>query len=296
MAVRGVSPHRRTTAVAAVVAVAVAIAVAVAPPAAAADPPPAPATDTAPKWAYFGPRGPAFWGTLDPDWKVCETGLSQSPIDVMMSSPVGPLPVRELASQNDHAVMMPTAVLNGVKYSCVEAGTCGTAVWAGYTYDLIQMHLHVSSEHTINGLVFPAELHLVHAADDGNLLVVGILLQVGAANMGLEKLLAATTASVPVLPGMEGGMNATLSTADWESLVSGEGGWCQYAGSLTTPPCTEGVTWAVASTPRTASADQLRRLGVSLLSAGGSVVLTDRPVQPLNGRTVTCYSDDDMAM
>lgn len=287
MAVRGASPHGRSTAVAAAVAVAVAVAAAVASPAAAAD--------TATKWSYFGPRGPAFWGTLDPDWKVCETGLSQSPIDVMMTPPVGPLPVRELASQNDHAMLMPTQVLNGVKYSCGAPGTCGTAVWAGYTYDLIQMHLHVSSEHTINGVIFPAELHLVHAAEDGNLLVVGVLLEVGAANMGLEKLLAATTASVPVLPGMEGGMNATLSTADWESLVPGEGGWCQYGGSLTTPPCSEGVTWAVSSKPRMASADQLRRVGVSLLSAGGSVVLTDRPVQPLNGRQLTCYTGD-MAM
>nr|QID19976.1 alpha-carbonic anhydrase [Neopyropia yezoensis] len=224
--------------------------------------------------------------------------MAHSPIDLKRTAPVGPLPLRELASQSAGAMFEPMAVLNTVEYSCVAAGECGSAVWAGYTYDLVQVQLHLSAEHTEQEEVYPAELQLVHAADDGNLLVVGVHLMIGAASSGLEALLAATEAtflsptSVSSGPMGTRGLNATLSADDWKSLVPSKSGWCQYAGSLTTPPCTEGVTWAVASEPLTASMEQLERAGRTLISVGRSVVSTERPVQPLNGRRVTCYSAD----
>lgn len=283
-------PHRRSKVVAAALTVAVAVvATAVTPATAAVSPPP--------PWTYFGPRGPAFWGALSPDYRTCASGTEQSPIDLVRPPPVGVLPLRELATQTAGAVLQPEAVPNGVKYNCASPGGCGAAAWAGYTYDLVQAHAHVAGEHTVHGEVFPAEVHLVHAAADGNLLVVGVHLTVGVPNAGLEALLDATDATLPppsvaTADVVVGGRNATLGAADWATLVPTAGGWCQYAGSLTTPPCTEGVTWAVASEPLTASMEQLERAGRTLISVGRSVVSTERPVQPQNGRRVTCYSAD----
>lgn len=263
-----VLPHRRATAVTAM------------------------AADMTPQFDFFGPRGPAFWGTLSPDWRACGSGMAQSPIDVVVTPPVGPLPLAAIASQNDDAVLRAAGVANGVTFACVEAGTCGIASWAGYTYDLVTVHVHVGVEHTMGGEIFPAELQLVHAAEDGSALIAAVHLRVGAANTGLEKLLAVTEA-VPSMPtaGVAPDTTVTLGGADWAALFPSADGWCQYGGSLTTPPCTEGVTWAVASTPLTASAAQLRRLSVALLKAG-SVVLAKRPTQPLNGRELVCYSSE----
>lgn len=281
-----VSPRRRTTAVAVMAAAAV---TAVTVAAAAA---PATAQDMPPQFDFFGPRGPAFWGTLSPDWRACGSGMEQSPIDVLATPPVGPLPLEGVASQDDGAMLRPAGVANGATFACTAPGSCGIASWAGYTYDLVTVHVHVGVEHTMGGEVFPAELQLVHAADDGSALIAAVHLRVGEANVGLEKLLAAAEA-VPSMAtaGVATDTMVTLGDADWAALFPGTDGWCQYAGSLTTPPCTEGVTWAVSSAPRTASAAQLRRLSVALLNAG-SVVLAKRPVQPLNGRTLTCYSSE----
>lgn len=273
MAGRGV-PHRRARAVAAAVAAAAAIVTAAAAGTTAAADLPSGA------WEFFGPRGPAFWGAVSP---TCATGLAQSPIDVVATAPAGPLSLQSVATQDDGAELRAEGARNGVRLACASPGACGVAVWAGYTYDLVRVHLHGAVEHTMGGEVFPAELQLVHQADDGNSLVVAIHLRVGAVNEGLEKLLAASAAGAPA------NATATLSEADWAALVPAEDGWCQYGGSLTAPPCTEGVTWAIASTPRSASEEQLRRLGAAILDAG-AVVLTKRPVQPLNGRRVTCYS------
>lgn len=104
----------------------------------------------------------------------------------------------------------------------------------------------------------------------------------------MEKLLVAAEIALS-LTNPQPNTTVSLTAADWAALVPPDGGWCQYPGSLTTPPCTEGVTWAVATDVRTTSEAQLRRLGNVLLDAW-SVVLTERPTQPINDRTVTCYS------
>jgi len=247
---------------------------------------PAAAADTATPWAYWGARSPPFWASLDPAWGVCDSGVEQSPINLNFPLPAGFLPLSQIAMQQA-STLKPVSVLNGFKYECVSNnGSCGAARWAGVEYSLVQGHLHVSGEHTVDQEVFPAELHLVHSSTAGELLVVGVLFRVGEESQALDKLLEAA----------ELGLSASertvhLSAHDWAELVPSSGGWCQYGGSLTTPPCSEGVTWAVARSPRTASIDQLRRLGVLLLDAE-SVVLTERPVQPLGTRQVTCYSDD----
>lgn len=247
---------------------------------------PTTAASASTRWTYYGKTGPAFWGSLDPDWQTCDTGRQQTPINLVPSGSRSRRNLGSVASQKT-ASFLPTGVQNGFKYDCVSTDGCGTASWAGVDYKLVQFHLHVAAEHTLNGAVIPAEIHLVHATDAGSLLVVGVLIDVGAPSELIRKMLAgaekAVTQSDPApfarLP---------ISKREWASMLPLRRGFCNYRGSLTTPPCSEGVTWIVSRKVITASESQLARLARALLDSG-AVVLTERPVQPLNGRKVVCY-------
>ncbi|MDR6868489.1 carbonic anhydrase [Microbacterium resistens] len=145
----------------------------------------------------------------------------------------------------------------------------------GVVYFLQQFHFHASSEHLLNGAATPAELHLVHKSADGAVLVLGVLLNVGAENDALNELFsripseAAESAPEP----LEGPIDLT-------GIVPLSSPSVRYAGSLTTPPCTEGVQWNVFLEPSTVSAEQLSEF---------TKVYPDnhRPVQPLHDRKLT---------
>jgi len=239
------------------------------------------------RWTYYGKTGPAFWGSLDKDWRTCDTGRKQTPIDLI---PTKSVQRRNLASVSAQFTgsFLPVGVQNGFKYDCV-SDLCGRASWAGVNYKFVQFHMHVSSEHTLNGQVLPAEIHLVHASDDGKLLVVGVMLTVGAPNPLLRKMLAAVEKTVTGSDPKKFS-RVPISRAEWATLVPAGRGFCNYSGSLTTPPCSEGVTWILSRRVVTASISQLARLARALLDSD-SVVLTERPVQPLNGRRVVCYGE-----
>lgn len=247
---------------------------------------PASAASDATRWTYYGPTGPAFWGKLDPDWRMCDAGRQQTPINL---EPTGSKSNRNLGSvaKQVTASFLPKGVQNGYKYDCVSTDGCGSASWSGVDYKLVQFHLHVAAEHTLNGAVMPAELHMVHATATGKLLVVGVLIDVGAPSELIGKMLAAAEKAVTqAVP--KPFARLPISKSEWAGLVPLRRGFCNYMGSLTTPPCSEGVTWIVSRKVITASESQLARLARSLLDSG-AVVLTERPVQPLNGRKVVCY-------
>ena len=140
----------------------------------------------------------------------------------------------------------------------------------GTWYDLLQFHFHTPSEHTIDGEQAAAELHLVHQDDDGNLAVVGVLVTEGEAN----------AAVAPVLedaPDHEGQQREPATEVDADGLLPESHLTFRYDGSLTTPPCSEGVRWMVMTEPVTWSAEQLAAF--TDLYDG-----SNRPVQPLNER------------
>ena len=219
-------------------------------------------------WGYEGEEGPEHWGDLDPEWATCGTGTEQSPIDIagdvlpgeaadlMMSYNASPIEV----VNNGHTIQ--------VNY---EAGS--TLTYGGTTYDLKQFHFHAGSEHTTAGDRHAVEMHMVHATADGQLAVVGVLIDEGAENDALASVFA-NLPDVSGEPETVDGESVDIAAALPGSLSS----W-RYDGSLTTPPCSEGVRWILLSTPIEASADQL----------SGFTTIFDhnyRPVQPLNGRTV----------
>ncbi len=228
-----------------------------------------------PHWTYEGEEGPANWGELDNRFEACKAGQTQSPIDIL-----------DATSENlpdIHFSYAPSALTILNNGHTVQANyDAGSRITVdGHQYDLKQFHFHHPSEHTIAGVTYPLEMHLVHADADGNLAVVGVLIQEGAGdNAAFDSVFANLPTEKVDAHAVEG---ASVSAAD---LLPAERLYYTYSGSLTTPPCSEGVRWMVLTTPITLSVEQIETFT--------SVFEFDaRPTQPLNGRDVTVDSAVD---
>lgn len=212
-------------------------------------------------WSYSGDTGPAQWASLDSAFAACDAS-QQSPIDLPTGGDAtsGPLTLSYSEAEGQlidtgHAVQVDH---NG-----------GTLTVNGTTYNLVQFHFHTPSEHTVDGTAYPAEVHLVHAADDGTLAVIGSFIEEGAANEALG----------PFWDDLESLPDAPIESFDASALLPENRTYYTYDGSLTTPPCSEVVTWIVMQSPITMSADQLDALrNVHDDNA--------RPVQPIGDRSV----------
>ena len=238
---------------------------------------PAAAAGADPLWHYDGEEGPAHWGALSPKFAPCTSGRAQSPIDIVA-------PARG-ATNGAVAVNFPPASLriihqehvadtinNGhtiqVNYSEGDILTVGASA-----YQLAQYHFHSPSEHTVDGKNFPMEMHLVHAGADGRLAVIAVLIVEGAHNAAFDPVWG----NLPTQKGAEHHLAGVK--VDVDALLPAARTTYRYDGSLTTPPCSEGVQWFVMTTPITLSAAQI----------GAFTALfhdNHRPVQPLNGRSV----------
>ncbi|MDH4229124.1 MAG: carbonic anhydrase family protein [Nitrospirota bacterium] len=234
----------------------------------AADPAHAPAPahgggDHKPHWGYIGEAGPANWGDLSGDYHACKAGQSQSPIDIGNAphQDAKPLaisykPTRMRVVNNGHTIQ-----------ANYDAGS--TLTLDGKQFNLLQFHFHSPSEHTREKSAFPMEVHLVHKAEDGTLAVVGVFIKQGKEN----PFLAAIWKNMPTEVDHEQG-EGNLNVADF--LPSNKAFW-NYSGSLTTPPCSEGVNWFVMDQPVEASEAQIKKFL-------GLVHENARPVQPLHDR------------
>lgn len=218
-------------------------------------------------WSYSGHGGPDKWGELQDDFKLCSTGKNQSPIDIQ------PLMARPTGASDIMIQYQPTAMktLNNGHTVQLNNSAPSVAVIAGQKYELLQLHFHAPSEHKINGRSYPLEVHLVHRNAGGGLAVIGVLFEEGTASAALESLLQ----SFPDAAGQEKDLAATFQPA---TLLPAQTGYYRYSGSLTTPPCSEGVLWSVARRTVTASPEQLSRFRKQFYNGNA------RPVQPMQGR------------
>jgi carbonic anhydrase len=225
-------------------------------------------------WAYEGEEGPDHWGELSDDFVLCSTGAQQSPVDI------GTAADADLADIAFHYQTSPLTILNNghtVQASYAEGSSIeldGSAIEVdGGTYQLVQFHFHTPSEHAINGAAADAELHLVHRSDDGKLAVVGVLIYEGAENAALAPIVGnlPDEADEQLAPA-----GVTVNAAD---LLPASHLTIRYSGSLTTPPCSEGVAWNVMVAPIEMSADQLAALEAIM---GHNA----RPIQPLGERDI----------
>ncbi len=229
----------------------------------------APTTHTshAAHWDYTGAGAPEHWGGLQPEYSTCTEGREQSPIDISTVT-ITSLPTIEFNYQPSPLEIVNNGHTIQVNYAPGSYITVGDK-----RYDLLQFHFHSPSEHTIGGKIFDLGAHFVHKAEDGQLAVIGIVFKDGGANNALSK----------VWLNMPDKAGTTIKSQDImvnaADFLPRDFTYFNYNGSLTTPPCTEGVNWMVMATPNTVSAQQVK-------AYTGLFPHSARPVQPLNGRVV----------
>ncbi len=187
-------------------------------------------------WSYEGDNGPVKWGDLDAADKVCAIGSQQSPIDIG-ATVKSQLPALKI----DWASSADTIVNNGHTIQ-LDFAEGSTLTLGGVKYKLLQLHFHRPSEHLIGGKNFPMEAHFVHRADSGALAVVGVLITTGKPNATFSQI----TSTMPVKEGPAVKANARINP---NALLPAKRSYYRYAGSLTTPPCTEIVEWVLLTDP-----------------------------------------------
>jgi carbonic anhydrase len=220
-------------------------------------------------WGYSGKDDPKEWSKLDPAYAACGAGTAQSPIDLkakkIKTADLPPL-------QFDYRPATLSIINNGhsiqVNYPAGSTLTVG-----GHVYKLVQFHFHHPSENHENGKALPLEVHLVHADADGKLAVVAVFFDVDKPN----PLIDVAWRNIPEKG--EKGVDVSASSINPTDLLPANRGYYSFVGSLTTPPCSEGVSWYVVKTHMTVSKEQLDQFAKIFKKNA-------RPTQPLNGRAV----------
>jgi carbonic anhydrase len=220
-------------------------------------------------WSYGGATGPARWAALEPEFGACAAGHEQSPIDIPQEAvqqadlpaiafDYHPVPLKIV--DNGHTIQV-----NYAPGSAISVG--------GHRYELLQFHFHKPSEESIAGRRQDMVAHLVHKDAEGRLAVVAVLFAPGTINPTVALLwnnLPSHKESEAQVEGVQ---------IDAAGLLPADHGYFTFAGSLTTPPCSEGVTWFVLKHPATLSPEEIARFA-------RAYPMNARPLQPLNGRLV----------
>ena len=215
-------------------------------------------------WRYAGGLGPSHWAALDPGYLLCGAGRRQSPIDLRGAQRAPASVLRITYRPAEFRI-----VDNGHSIEAEAEGDAGSIVLGSTRYRLVQFHFHAPSEHTVAGRSFLMEFHLVHRAAGGRLAVLGVLVEQGRENLPLAGLFGD-------VPARGEHRDLHLDAAD---LLPPSRASYRYAGSLTTPPCSEGARWIVFSEPIELSPDQIVAFTHRYFG-------TNRPTQPLNGRLI----------
>lgn len=219
-------------------------------------------------WSYDGEEGPTHWGDLKPDYVTCKLGKLQSPIDIRDAKKAS-LP----SIQFDYKPSALKIINNGhtvqINYAPGSFITVGDK-----RYELRQFHFHHPSEEQVKGKAYDMVIHLVHADSEGHLAVVAVLVKSGSANPLIRRLWE----NLPKLEGKEESVSGVEVNA--AELLPKSLGYYTFEGSLTTPPCSEGLTWFVLQTPVEVSADQVAAFA-KLYPHNA------RPTQPSNGRSIS---------
>jgi carbonic anhydrase len=224
------------------------------------------------RWEYEGARGAAHWGDLDPEYSACKLGKEQSPIDIRNPENAALPTIRFDYKSGPLKYLINNGYTIRVNYH--DAPETGNFLIVGdQRYQLTQFHFHRPSEEYVRGKPFDMVVHLMHVASDGKIAGVAVLLKAGRPNATIQQLWD----HMPKTPGKEeeiAGVNI-----DPAAMLPHDTAYYTYMGSLTAPPCTEGVTWFVLKTPVEVSPDEIK-------SFAKLYPHDVRPPQPINGRVV----------
>lgn len=220
-----------------------------------------------PTWTYSSDRGPDSWADLDAAYAMCDIGRAQSPVDLTPAEPGerGDLAVsyhlNRLTSVDTHRTLK------------IEAEPGGVLTYAGRQYDFVELHFHAPSEHAESGSLADLEAHFVHRAPDGSLAVVGVFFDETEDPQPVDEVLSA-------IPPEAGGTSTDEHLRDIQRLIPLGSRRYRYLGSLTTPPCSEGVQWIVMEDHQSVGRS-------ALASYRNRYPANNRPIQPRNDRVVT---------
>jgi carbonic anhydrase len=227
------------------------------------------AAQTTAPWDYQGKHGALTWGKLDPAYKACSEGHEQSPIDIRgahLNKALKPIEFHYLAGS--------VAVENTGHTIEIHVNPGSYIVAGGVRYELVQFHFHHPGEEAVKGKLADMVVHLVHKSADGKLAVVAVRMN---EDMGSPNAVLATL--WPHLPATAGASEKIAEMVNPGGLLPADHGYWTYMGSLTTPPCTEGVRWFVFEQELGLSRDQLRAFAALYK-------MNSRPLQETHGRRI----------
>jgi carbonic anhydrase len=216
-------------------------------------------------WSYEGATGPEHWADLSPDFKMCKLGMEQSPIDLKDG-------IKAQTGEPFTLLYQPVGgkiVNTGHSIQVTTNPGCAIVI-DGLRYELIQYHFHHPSEHLVEGRPYNLEAHFVHRAANGALTVIGTFFRTGNESVALTPIFQ----SMPNAAGAEVPFPGTLDPA---AMFPVNRAYYRYMGSLTTPPCLEGLIWTMFREPLEASAAQIQKFAALY-------PMNARPVQNRNRR------------
>jgi len=218
-------------------------------------------------WGYTGKAAPEHWGSLDPAYALCASGDNQSPIDLTNFTEAKLEPIR----------FNYTGLVTEVAHTghAIQANyTAGSTIKVnGNIFTLKQINFHAPSEHLVNGGQVPVEAHFIHTDNKGSFAIIAVLYTLGNEHPELKKIWQQMPAKVGIKAGMTSQVRA-------DNLMPGNKDYYRVNGSLTTPPCTEGVLWMIMKNPVPVGEKQIKKL-VQVLKHPNN-----RLVQPINARLV----------
>jgi carbonic anhydrase len=227
------------------------------------------AAQTTAYWDYQGKTGPLGWGKLDPAYKACSQGHEQSPLDIR-----GAHLNKALQPIEFHYISGAVTLENNGHTVVVHVNPGSYIVAGGVRYDLVQFHFHHPSEEAVKGKLSDMDIHLVHQSADGKLAVLAVRMN---EDRGYPNATLATLWEH--LPKTSGATDKVTEMVNPGGLLPADRGYWTYQGSLTTPPCTEGVRWFVFEQEMSVSRDQLRTLAALFK-------VNSRPLQNAHGRRI----------
>lgn len=217
-------------------------------------------------WGYSGDGAPENWASLSADYAAC-SGLNQSPINMegFIEAELSPIEFNYGSDARDVENNGHTIQVNYQPGSSITIDKVN--------FDLVQFHFHAPSENSIHGKTFPVEAHFVHSSQDGQLAVIALMFESGENNDSLMSVWQSMPSNSGITQKLTGSVSA-------DKLLPKNRDYYRFNGSLTTPPCTEGVRWLVMKEAAQASPTQIEALKTTLKEDN------NRPIQPVNARVI----------